>query len=153
MTALRTEVASLPELAGQEIGVSGWRRVDAPAVAAFADVTGDHQWIHLDARRAADGPFGVPVAHGFLVLALVPAMLDEIVEVTGVHHVLNKEVGKVRFLTPVRVGDRVRGRAVLRTARSRPDGHWETTYEVGVERESAPVQALRAAVTYLYRVA
>jgi acyl dehydratase len=151
VSPLRTDVTALPELAGREIGVSAWRLVDATAVAAFADVTGDHQWIHLDARRAADGPFGVPVAHGFLVLALVPAMLEEIVEVAGVHHVLNKEVGNVRFLAPVRVGARIRGHAVLRAARPRPHGHWETTYEVGVECEAVAGQALRASVTYLYR--
>ncbi|AGL15838.1 MaoC-like protein dehydratase [Actinoplanes sp. N902-109] len=150
---MRTDVTLLPGLAGRDLGISGWHPVGAAAVAAFADVTGDHQWIHLDPHRAAEGPFGAPVAHGLLVLALVPALLAEVVEVTGVRHVINKGVQGARFLAPVRVGDRVRAWAGVQSARPRPREHWEVTWEVTVESEAAATAALRTTMTYLYRAA
>jgi acyl dehydratase len=150
VTPVSIDVAALPAFAGQEIGVSAWRSVDAATVSTFADVTGDHQWIHLDARRALTGPFGVPVAHGFLLLALIPALLDEVLRVNGVRHVLNKEAGPARFLAPVPVGDRVRGRLVLDSARGRPRGHWEAVYAVDLQSEKAAGVAVRTSVTYLY---
>ena len=99
--------------AGQALGHSAWRRVDQPLVHAFADVTGDHQWIHTDPGRAATGPFGTPVAHGFLIASLLPAMLDEVLRVDGSALVLNKGVERLRFTSPVPVGSRVRARVEL----------------------------------------
>lgn len=153
MNRATIDVAALPGAAGRELGVSAWRTVDPAAVAAFADVTGDHQWIHLDARRALEGPFGVPVVHGFLLLSLLPALLDDVVRVDGVHHVLNKESGPARFVAPVPVGDRVRARVVLDTARPRPRGHWEAVWAVDLQSERAAGTAVRSTVTYLYRAA
>lgn len=144
-------VGALTELAGQEIGASRWRTVDSRAVAAFADATDDHQWIHVDPVRAGQGPFGAPVAHGFLVLALVPALIDEAVPVGGVDHVINKGVAAARFLAPVIVGDRIRGVVGVQDARPRPRGLWEVTWTVAVESRARAAVALRTTVTYLYQ--
>lgn len=151
MTRVQTEVTELSGLAGRAAGISGWRRVGSAEVAAFADATGDHQWIHLDPVRAARGPFGAPVAHGFLLLALVPALIDEVVRVTGVHHVLNKGVAAARFLVPVLVGDRVRGHVSVQEARERPRDLWEATFTVALESEARAATALRTTITYLYQ--
>ena len=100
----------LPSLAGQEIGVSNWVQIDQDRVNKFADATGDHQWIHVDVERAKrESPFGAPIAHGYLTLALVGALVTELGVIppdaaTG----LNYGLDKVRFIAPVKSGARVR---------------------------------------------
>jgi acyl dehydratase len=141
----------LTALVGQEIGVSSWQLMSQQRVDAFADATGDHQWIHVDPGRAAAGPFGVPLAHGFLGLALVPMMIFEVVEVGGVDLILNKGVGKSRFTTPVRVGDRVRGRITLVSARIRPRDYWECVFAADVEIDGRSDPALHTEITFLYQ--
>ena len=98
---------------GQEVGASDWITVTQQQVNQFAEATGDHQWIHVDPERAKDGPFGATIAHGYLTVALSNRFLPEIVEVRGFSAGVNYGVDKIRFPTPVRVGDRVRGSAVL----------------------------------------
>ncbi|GIF14544.1 MaoC/PaaZ C-terminal domain-containing protein [Actinoplanes teichomyceticus] len=152
MSARRTPVTGLPALVGEELGVSDWRDVSAATVTAFAEITGDRQWIHVDAERAAAGPFGAPVAHGFLLMSMVPAMLSEVVDVIGADHVVNKGVSDVRLLSPVRVGDRVRGRVRVARVRPRPRGFWETDYGVELAAEGSGTPALRMTLTLLYHV-
>lgn len=98
---------------GDELGVSAWHDVDQARIDAFATVTGDHQWIHVDAARAAATPFGGTIAHGYLTLSLGPMLLAEILEWRGFTHVLNYGLERVRFPAPVPVGSRVRMSAVL----------------------------------------
>jgi acyl dehydratase len=93
---------------GERLGESGWHRIDQDRVTAFADATGDHQWIHVDPARAAASPFGGPVAHGFLTLSLLVPMLDEVVSVRGVGLVVNQGLDRLRFTAPVPVGGTLR---------------------------------------------
>lgn len=107
-----TVFASLDELAlrvGDEIGTSEWITVDQPRIDAFARATGDHQWIHVDPVRAAEGPFGTTIAHGFLTLSLLPEMSASAFDVQGLRMGVNYGLNKVRFTAPVPVGSRVRG--------------------------------------------
>lgn len=95
-------------LAGTNLGHSAWRTITQEQVNTFADATDDQQWIHVDPERAAEGPFGAPIAHGFLTLALLIPMWTELLEVTGVKTKVNYGLDKVRFTSPVKVGSRVR---------------------------------------------
>ena len=98
---------------GTELGTSEWLQITQERIDQFAQATGDHQWIHVDPERAAAGPFGSTIAHGYLTLSLSNALLPEIVEVTGISMGVNYGVDKVRFPAPVPVGSRIRASAVL----------------------------------------
>lgn len=102
--------------AGTELGISGWHAVTQAQINAFADSTGDHQWIHVDSERAAAGPFGTTIAHGFLSLALTPMLVRDIYEVHGVRLAINYGANRVRFPAPLPSGSEVRARARLETA-------------------------------------
>jgi acyl dehydratase len=106
-------LAGLQALVGQELGVSDWLTVDQARIDAFAHATGDHQWIHVDPVRAAAGPFGATVAHGFLTLSLLPMLFETGFAVADVRMGINYGLNKVRFPAPVRVGSRLRGRFKL----------------------------------------
>ena len=103
-------LAELMTQVGHEIGVSDWIAVDQARIDAFADATGDHQWIHTDPVRAAAGPFGATVAHGFLTLSLLPMLFEGAFAIDDVRMGINYGLNRVRFMSPVRVGSRVRGR-------------------------------------------
>lgn len=103
-----TDIEQLRSRVGEEIGVSDWHDVTQESVDEFARVTGDNQWIHTDPERAKDGPFGAPIAHGFLTLSLLIPMWSELFDVTGVSTKVNYGLDKVRFTSPVTVGSRVR---------------------------------------------
>jgi acyl dehydratase len=107
------ELNRLPELVGTALGTSDWRTIDQAAVDAFAEVTGDRQWIHVDPERAAAGPFGTTVAHGFLTLSLCAPILAEALEVAGASMQVNYGLERVRFPAPVPTGARVRGAVEL----------------------------------------
>ena len=107
-------LAELQPLVGQEIGVSDWIGIDQARIDRFADATGDHQWIHVDPARAAAGPFGATIAHGFLTLSLLPAMGMAAFAIDGLRMSVNYGLDRVRFPAPVRAGSRLRGRFVLR---------------------------------------
>ncbi len=126
--------AELAAAVGTHLGYSGWHLVDQQRIDAFADATGDHQWIHVDAERAKAGPFGTTIAHGFLTLSLVPALLSEIIKVDGVRMAVNYGLNKVRFPAPVPSGSRVRGGAELVDVQQVPGGYQVVT-RVTVERE------------------
>lgn len=125
--------AALTELAGTELGKTDWRVITQDMVDRFADLSGDHQWVHVDRERAAAGPFGAPIAHGFLVLAMVTAMMYEVVRIEDVELMLNKGLNRTRITAPVRVGDRVRGRVTVTSARARPNGYFEVVFGIAVE--------------------
>ena len=93
---------------GQRLGASAWHEVTQQQVGLFADATGDHQWIHVDPERAAAGPFGGPVAHGFLTLSLAPMLVAEVIEVADASVTINYGLNRVRFPAPLPVGSRVR---------------------------------------------
>lgn len=131
---------------GEELGVSDWSVVEQDRIDLFADATDDHQWIHVDPVRSADGPFGRTIAHGFLTLSLVPKFHHQIYEVNGVRMAVNYGLDKVRFITPVGEGDRVRGRAVLDAVaplEGAVQGVVTTTIEIdGQERPAASVTSI-----------
>ena len=106
-------LAELQALAGQELGTSDWITVDQARIDLFAQATGDEQWIHTDPVRAAAGPFGATVAHGFLTLSLIPLLFDSGLHVADVRMGINYGLNRVRFAAPVRVGSRLRGRFKL----------------------------------------
>ena len=120
---------------GTDLGTSEWRTVDQERISRFADVTEDHQWIHLDAERAArESPFGATIAHGYLTLSLVSVMLGEIVSFGGIKFAVNYGTNKVRFPSPVKVDSRVRGSGVLSAVEEVPGGI-QTTVTVTIEVE------------------
>jgi acyl dehydratase len=106
-------LADLQVLVGHELGSSDWMQVDQARIDAFAAATGDHQWIHVDPLRAAAGPFGATVAHGFLTLSLLPMLFETGFAITDVRMGINYGLNRVRFPAPVRVGSRLRGRFKL----------------------------------------
>lgn len=98
---------------GTHLGFSDWLLMEQERVNTFADATGDHQWIHVDPERAASGPFGAPIAHGYLTMSLSNFFLPQIIETRGFSAGINYGVDKVRFPSPVKVGDRIRAGAEL----------------------------------------
>ena len=106
-------LADLEKAVGQEIGPTEWFMIDQARVNGFADDTEDHQWIHVDPERAKAGPFGGPVAHGFLTLSLLPYLMGELSRVEGVRMGVNYGLDRVRFPSPVPVGRRIRARATV----------------------------------------
>jgi acyl dehydratase len=104
--------ASPRDLIGQEgtkLGPSEWLLIEQDRVDGFAEVTGDHQWIHVDVERAREGPFGGTIAHGYLTMSLINLFLPELIEVRGFTHAVNVGTDRLRFLAPVKVGSRIRG--------------------------------------------
>ena len=98
----------LKKLAGSDLGTSEWIEVTQERIDTFADATGDHQWIHVDPEKAAAGPFGAPIAHGYLTLSLFIPLFTELLDVQGVTTKVNYGLNKVRFPSPVKVGSRIR---------------------------------------------
>jgi acyl dehydratase len=145
--------ASLDDLraaVGTEVGHGRWLEVSQERIDKFADATSDHQWIHVDPERAASGPFGGTIAHGFLSLSLIPALTAGLTAVDGVTMGVNYGLNKVRFPAPVPVGSRVRGRVELMSMDDVPGGV-QLTSRVTVEREGGdkPV-CVAETVTRLY---
>lgn len=141
----RTTGPELAALVGEEIGVSSWTLIDQARIDAFADVTEDWQFIHVDLEKAKETPFGGTIAHGFLTLSLLSKMAYEAVPVLeGAVAAVNYGFDKVRFLTPVRSGQRVRGRFKLAEATEKDAGRWLIRYTVTVEIEGEQRSALIA---------
>ena len=129
-------ITDLQPLVGQHLGDSEWITVDQERINLFAQATGDQQWIHVDPVRAAAGPFGVPIAHGFLTLSLLPEMFASAFELKDARMGVNYGLNKVRFPAPVPVGSRLRGKFVL-TAFEPLEGGAQMTVEVTMEREGS----------------
>ncbi|HMD55838.1 MAG TPA: MaoC family dehydratase [Solirubrobacteraceae bacterium] len=119
---------------GSELGVSDWHLVTQEAIDEFADVTGDHQWIHVDRERAKESPFGGTIAHGYYTLSLAPRFSYEMFKFEGFAFGVNYGLNRVRFPAPMPVGDRVRMRATLKEVQEIPGGAQITT-ELTFERE------------------
>ncbi len=129
--------AELKGAVGRELGVSDWLEITQERIDAFADATGDHQWIHVDPERAKEGPFGRTIAHGYLTQSLVNHFLPQIVEVRGISMGVNYGADRLRFPAPVPVGSRVRGRAELLSAEDTRDGAVQAVIRVTVEIEGS----------------
>ena len=128
-------LTSLAGRTGDELGISDWWPITQERVNQFADATGDHQWIHLDAARAAsESPYGATIAHGFLTLSLVTVLLQETIAVDGAGMIINGGCDRVRFVSAVPVGSRLRGRFTLAAVEDKGDS-LQVTWGVVMERE------------------
>jgi acyl dehydratase len=121
-------------LIGQELGVGDWLEVSQDRINQFADATGDHQWIHVDPERAAQGPFGTTIAHGYLTLSLIPSLGGGGLPITGAKMGINYGLDRVRFIAPVKVGSRVRARRKLLDV-TEGEGFVQLKTEVTIEIE------------------
>ncbi|MER5305341.1 MaoC family dehydratase [Streptomyces lasiicapitis] len=130
-----TSADELRAAVGEQLGHSDWLEIDQKRIDLFADATGDHQWIHVDPQKAAAGPFGTTIAHGYLTLSLLPALVPQVMRVEGMRMGLNYGTNKVRFPSTVPVGSRVRATAVLAAVEPTKDDGVQVTARVTVERE------------------
>jgi acyl dehydratase len=146
-TAVRAD--TLPKLAGGHLGESEWHEITQEQVNLFADATLDHQWIHTDPERARSGPFGGPIAHGYLTLSLAPALLDEILDIEGVDQVVNYGLNKVRFPAPVPVGSRVRLVADCSTV-DEVKGGYQATFALTFRAEGVDKPVCVAEILFRY---
>ncbi|MPY60899.1 MaoC family dehydratase [Streptomyces spongiae] len=115
-------IDELKKLAGSDLGASEWIEVTQERINTFADATGDHQWIHVDPEKAKEGPFGAPIAHGYLTLSLFIPLFTELLDVEGVSTKVNYGLNKVRFPSPVKVGSKIRLVAKLASVEDVPGG-------------------------------
>lgn len=115
-------IDELKKLAGSDLGTSEWIEVTQERINTFADATGDHQWIHVDPEKAAEGPFGAPIAHGYLTLSLFIPLFTELLDVEGVSTKVNYGLNKVRFPSPVKVGSKIRLVGKLASVEDVPGG-------------------------------
>ncbi|MGD9945294.1 MAG: MaoC family dehydratase [Burkholderiaceae bacterium] len=133
--AVFEKLDDLKPLIGQELGVSNWLPITQQRIDQFAEATGDLQWIHVDPERAAKGPFGTTIAHGFLTLSLLPALMADAYEIRGLRMGVNYGLNKVRFPAPVPVGSELRARVRLLSLQDLPDGGVQMTVEATIERK------------------
>lgn len=122
---------------GQEVAVSDWLTITQEQIHLFAQATGDHQWIHVDEERAQAGPFGGPIAHGFLTLSLLPRFFEMAFEIAESGMGVNYGLNKVRFTSPVPVNSRLRARMTLLRAEAIEQGGLQLAWHVNVEREGS----------------
>src|SRR6476660_9120178 len=138
----------LAGLTGQELGTSDWLEMDQDRVNGFADATGDHQWIHVDVERAAAGPFGGTIAHGYLTLSLIPMLGAQVFSLETPGAKLNYGVNKVRFPSPVPVGSRIRAHVKLVDVADVPAGQ-QVTFGWAIEIEGGTKPACVAETVVL----
>ena len=146
MTTTVQGIEGLKEKVGAHLGYSDWMEVTQDQVNLFADATGDHQWIHVDPERAKSGPFGGPIAHGYLTLSLAPVLIGEVLRVDGISMGVNYGLNKLRFPSPVPVGSKLRLGATLADVEDIAGGAQVTldlTFEVdGKDKPSCVAQAV-----------
>ncbi|KRC54130.1 MULTISPECIES: MaoC family dehydratase [unclassified Nocardioides] len=139
-------LAAFAQAEGDVLGTSDWMVVEQERIDRFAEATGDHQWIHVDPKRAKEGPFGATIAHGFLTLSLLPPLLNSLYRVDGVAMAVNYGLDKVRFMAPVRVDSKIRATAKVLTVtplEGAVQAVLETTFEIeGSEKPAAVVQSI-----------
>lgn len=140
MTALALDsVTAVHEAKGVTVGPTEWRTVSQEDINDFADATGDHQWIHVDADRAAEGPFGSTIAHGFFIISLIPTFMTEVLDLSGFTAAINYGLDKVRLPNPVPVNSRVRAEVSIGAAQEASNGlRLPLTITVEVEGASKP---------------
>jgi acyl dehydratase len=144
-------IASLKDLIDEPLGLTEWHTLSQQQIQAFADATGDHQWIHVDVERAErESPFKAPIAHGYLTLALVPKLLSQLLEVESLTNVVNSGIEKLRLPAAVPAGSRIRLAATIKSVRDLPKGGSRVAFTIAMELEGAPKPALTAQVVYLY---
>ncbi len=134
-------IDQIKERLGDEIGVSDWVNVDQERINAFAECTGDHQWIHVDEEMAKNGPFGTTIAHGYLTVSLIPAFSADISIIPeGTTMAINYGMNKLRFLTPIKVGSNIRDRVSLTNIDEKGGGRvlMTTTHTIEIEGEAKP---------------
>src|SRR5437879_831003 len=149
MTTIVKGIEGLRDKTGQHLGYSDWHEVTQEQVNRFADATEDHQWIHVDPERARSGPFGGPIAHGYLTLSLLPHLLGSAFRVDGVRMGVNYGLNRLRFPSPVPVGSMVRGTFTLNEVRDIDGGQQLLVgFEIGVEGGSKPAAAGEAVFNY-----
>ncbi|MFD5179727.1 MaoC family dehydratase [Nocardia sp. NPDC058379] len=127
-------IADLEAAVGSHVGYSEWHTITQAQIDAFADATGDHQWIHIDTEKAATGPFGTTIAHGYLTLSLVPLLVAQVYRVEGVRMAVNYGANKLRFPAPVPVDSKVRAGIELVSVAAGAAGHLVTT-KIVIETE------------------
>lgn len=127
----------LAPLVGQDVAVSDWIEITQEQVDLFAKATGDHQWIHVDPERARSGPFGGPIAHGFLTLSLLPKFFETSVHVVASRMGVNYGLNRVRFMAPVPVGSRLRAHMRLLSCEAVENAGYQMTWQVTVMREGS----------------
>lgn len=145
---------SIDELAacqGEVIGHSDWVTITQDAVNLFADATGDHQWIHVDPERAATGPFGTTIAHGYLTLAMLPQLMAQISRLDGVKLAINYGLNKVRFPAPVPVGSKIRAETSVVEVADVGGGAHQVTYSttVSIDGGAKPACVAESVVRYV----
>jgi acyl dehydratase len=146
-----TTFDQLSEAVGEDLGTTEWLEVTQERVDAFADATGDHQWIHVDVDRAREGPFGGTIAHGYLTLSLIPQFTPQLFELETPGAKLNYGVNKVRFPHPVPVGSAVRATATIAELTDVPAGkHMITRYKVEIEDVEKPACVAETVVLLLH---
>jgi acyl dehydratase len=136
-------------LAGKDLGKSAWLEITQDRVNLFADATDDHQWIHVDPERAAAGPFGATIAHGYLTLSLVIPLFNDLLAVSGISMGINYGLDKLRFPTPVKVGSKIRLGGTVARVDDVPGGV-QAFVDLAVEVEGEPKPALAARGIYRY---
>lgn len=142
-------IDTFKDLVGKHLGYSGWHLIDQAQVNLFADATGDHQWIHVDAERAAAGPFGGTIAHGYLTLSLIPAMTFEVLPRQTGGMGVNYGLNRVRFPAPVPSGSRVRGSFRVESVEEADWGH-QVTMAATLEREGGDKPVCVAELVFRY---
>jgi acyl dehydratase len=145
----RIPFASIRDHIGQHLGYSEWHNVSQEQVNLFADATGDHQWIHIDVERAKAGPFGGPIAHGYLTLSLAPVLLAQVLQVEGVAMGVNYGANKIRFPAPVPVGANLRLGGVIKEVEDVAGGI-QVTVEATFEVEGAAKPSCVAELLFRY---
>ncbi|MFC5831502.1 MaoC family dehydratase [Nonomuraea insulae] len=148
MTTTANGLTELKALAGRDLGHSGWLEIGQDRVNTFADATGDHQWIHTDVERAAKGPFGGTIAHGYLTLALLIPLFTELLDIQGVSMSINYGLDKVRFPSPVKVGARVRLAAQVASVEDVPGDGVQMLMDFTLEIDGSPKPAIAARAIY-----
>jgi acyl dehydratase len=144
-------ISGLKERVGLDLGTTDWVDVTQEQINAFADATGDHQWIHVDVDRArAESPFKKPIAHGYLTIALGPALLPTLMAVEGVGQIVNYGIDKMRLPSPVPAGGRVRLSASIKNVRNLPSGGARVTFKLSFEVEGATKPACTAEAVFAY---
>ena len=149
MTTTIKGADELKSRVGDHLGYSDWHEVTQEQVNQFAEATGDHQWIHVDPERAKSGPFGGPIAHGYLTLSMAPGLLQEVLTIEGFSMGVNYGINKLRFPAPVPVGKRLRVGATLKAADDVAGGV-QPTLELSFEVEGQEKPACIAEVVYRY---
>jgi acyl dehydratase len=150
MVTQLSQPADLLALVGQDIGTGQWHAITQHQVNIFADATHDHQWIHVEPERAAKGPYGGPIAHGYLTLSFCPVFLDDVLMIDAVTAAVNYGVNRVRFPAPVPVGSRIRGHVRLVSALQKPAG-LECAFGIHVELEGSDRPACVIETLVIYR--